>query len=270
MCASICSCAVKENLSLVEFSTLYGKPIILNSPIPDKIKNIEEYVQQRIQKRNCSLTKEKFELLKKRCHSEFLIERDQFLLERLHSCFLLYSNAASSKIDSVPVIIGDGSLATCESMLKNFGAISGEKSRLSERFRTNVPTDTCGGINCEGNWDVVKNDVFMLGAISALKPFHVFNFDKIPIDCLWNEEQNCPRVLAREIIFLVLSGYQVIVHPLFGISFNPPCERFEGIENVRMDVDYEKILNQLKKNFRKDQIINFCERAGIPFTLNIG
>lgn len=257
---------IPKILSFEAFKIKYEQDIMNHTTdIPKDLGSLDNYVKKGQPK--SSLKSEKLELRKKKLEPSFLKARQDFWDERFQACYNLYRNAASKDPGkSVPVILGDSSLTKDIEMLRNFGAISGGESTTSGRFK-NLPSDTIGGINCEARWDITKNDMFIMGAISTNKCCYIHKFARIPLESLWNSEKDIPRVLFREIFFLIMNEYQVDSRPSLGIGFAPSLDHLYG---KKESCKYSDIIIQLSKIRSKADVENFCKTHEIPTDMGAG
>lgn len=139
------------------------------------------------------------------------------------------------------IILGKGDLRTDPVLINNFGTTSTDPSidqKTIKTFFQTVNPDmtskvlkqeivehlTVGAILKETNWYPFKNDCFIYGAIQNCKEFHLkFRRSHMSEDLLWDNKEQRPTVLGREIIMVMLSGYHA--HDTkYGMILMPPCK----------------------------------------------
>ena len=71
-----------------------------------------------------------------------------------------------------------------------------------------------GSIINESNWNILRNDMAMLGAVHGEKSFYISTKDgHIPNENeVWSESNNRPTAFGRELLLLSLAGYQLAEH----------------------------------------------------------
>ena len=248
-------------LSLEEFNKSFEKKIREEIALPKKFLTIQNYIHDLLGRRFPLTPRRKIEMLEKTHLSKFEAERTRLIQSAVFKCFLLFSSASRKTSDSIPMIIGDRSLANNEDMLRNFGIVCSRTPRLSAKFSHLLPITTVGGINCEGSLSSIKKDLFILGGVHQRKPFYVFYYTKIKTDKLWDDKHNMPSLLCREISILLLCGYKTVFHPSLGIAFEPPTLDPKKQEMI----DYDRLIASLQDILSEKEIaIQFLQLHSIP------
>lgn len=161
-----------------------------------------------------------------------------------------YQNARKNNLDFIA--LGGDSLREMVDFIQNVGTLSSEKPLASPlhaaKFFRSLDNSTtqekamrqasthlsAGAVINDDQWNILRNDAFMLGAIHEKKDFHLMypsmtaDADGIPDDSLlWDAVNNRPRALGRELLMLSFAGYQPVVADLEeqkAFMFNPPEE----------------------------------------------
>ncbi|MBS0607633.1 MAG: hypothetical protein JSR57_11840 [Verrucomicrobia bacterium] len=131
---------------------------------------------------------------------------------------------------------------------KVFPGLKGKdmKKVLSTHFRE-------GAIINAANWYVFLNDCFIYGALGAGKDFHV-GLKSIKNELLWDDSNNRPRALGRELLMLKFSGYTAYKTKQ-GYTFVPPTARGGDL------IPIERYREAIKEVGSIDPILEFIHSA---------
>jgi len=110
-----------------------------------------------------------------------------------------------------------------------------------------------GAIINSANWYVFLNDCFIYGAIGAGKDFHV-GLKSIDHELLWDDKNNRPRALGRELLMIKFSGYSAFKTKQ-GYTFVPPTGR--GADLVPIET-YRQSIKEVRSI---DPILEFIDSA---------
>lgn len=246
-----------------EFKARY-QSILKARGIFTEVKSFDAFCLESSPKKPKKITPSKadLELLERTKKPAYLRYYQDKINEITYSYFLLHNNAGCSTSE-VPIILGDEKLRISIHELRNFGVICGDENGLSDRFKTDLLPTTPrgeGGILCEQTWDITKNDIAMIAAIQGEKDFHIFyQGTEIEYKDLWDEKNQRPRVLGREIIFLLEYGYKVVTNKSTGISFFPPKK-----ENPK-NVTYSDMLKLIDSFNDWDTFKTYLHENRIPY-----
>lgn len=122
------------------------------------------------------------------------------------SAYKLYQNAYEGSLPFM--VIGGKELRDASELLLNFGALAEERPLC---VRQALPEKQKGSILCDSNWNIVKNDAYILGSIHAKKTFYIYSKTQKDLDqILWDKKENRPHIAGREIAILYAAGYRQV------------------------------------------------------------
>lgn len=103
---------------------------------------------------------------------------------------------------------------------------------------------TQGAIMNTSRWHILKNDCFIYGALQSQKTFHLA-LQTLTVKDLWNDSENRPTVLGRELYMLKLSGYKAHQTHL-EMLFSPPEPNSPNPEPASLS-RYRKCIDSITK-----------------------
>lgn len=154
---------------------------------------------------------------------------------QVEKCFEIYANAYHGHFDVV--LLCNTAQRSDRDVIYNFGTISSEPGfhdmtgmerafsscvAGGRAFRCTDLEDVTrsfdrhmrrGALINERHWWPLMNDMAILGAIHKRKEFHLAYDGPPPDGDIWDTRENRPRVLGRELIMCLGSGYNVKVDP---------------------------------------------------------
>ncbi|MBS0620073.1 MAG: hypothetical protein JSS61_01260 [Verrucomicrobia bacterium] len=142
--------------------------------------------------------------------------------QEIPDAYQLYKNSAANPLHLT--LLGGEELRSANTLLENFGTRATTAPCVSGSVLKSLDRNGCaltGSILCDKNWNLLKNDAAILGAIHARHTFiicsptpvphgHAFTFADVPDDLLFCPKENRPRVLGRELAMLRCSSYEII------------------------------------------------------------
>ncbi len=170
-------------------------------------------------------------------------------------CYKMYLNAIEGILPFM--VVGHEGLCESVEMLYNFGVLSTDEPFCKKEIKGPLPTEMHqGAVLSQSNWSVLLNDSYIFGAIHARKSFHLYEPEgRLPNKNFWDDQNQRPRVLGREVMMLKAAGYIRLEHPYPSLEkvlipgadrrvglkeLIAAAEKTESLESIRVFIGYSK------------------------------
>ncbi len=163
--------------------------------------------------------------------------------ELIQRCKALFEQVISGPLKSIVLFQNSLPSSEIQALLLKYGVTAGDKTQCGERLEKQLPYREGGAIFHDNPWSLPTNDAFIFGAIQARKIVYVSG-SVLSQEGLWNEENQRPTTLGREIALLSLAGYRkgeaeessqfklTLVPPEVGVGVQNCLELLQTVINI--------------------------------------